>query len=312
MDWAEMLERMYSRWAGARGYSVAVGDRSAGEEAGIKSVELTVRGRWAYGHLKGEMRCAAACACMCALCTSVWQQHGACAAMLRRTSGAAITWPAARRHAGEKGTHRLVRSSPFNAKALRQTSFAGVEVLPLLALQQQAAAASAGLVIPDGDLEMSFMRAGGKGGQNVNKVETGEAACHAGSRAKPLGCAGLCSERGMQGLNRGSTATVHAHDLRMLLPRLLARRRAPDAPPDRAVCQVHRPPHAAAEPRDGAGATDRQAAGGAGGAAGGAAGRHPGRRRQGAATAGGSLLLWPERACMLWQQRADSNCCTEG
>lgn len=54
MDWAEMLERMYTRWAGDQGFSCTTSDRSVGEEAGIKGVELSIRGKWAYGYLKGE------------------------------------------------------------------------------------------------------------------------------------------------------------------------------------------------------------------------------------------------------------------
>lgn len=54
MDWASMLERMYSRWCSAQGYKVVVNDRQEGEEAGIKSVELSVEGRYAYGYLKGK------------------------------------------------------------------------------------------------------------------------------------------------------------------------------------------------------------------------------------------------------------------
>lgn len=53
MDWAEMLERMYTRWAADHGYGVQVSDRNPGEEAGIKGVELSISGRWAYGYLKG-------------------------------------------------------------------------------------------------------------------------------------------------------------------------------------------------------------------------------------------------------------------
>jgi peptide chain release factor 2 len=54
MDWAQQLERMYLRWATSLDYDVAVNDRSEGEEAGIKGVELSITGRWAYGYLKGE------------------------------------------------------------------------------------------------------------------------------------------------------------------------------------------------------------------------------------------------------------------
>ena len=115
-DWAEMLLRMYLRWAEERGYTAQVMDLSHGEEAGIKGATLELDGQYVYGLLKAE-----------------------------------------------RGVHRLVRLSPFDANHLRHTSFALVEVLP-------AADEDPEVNVRAEDLKVEFFRSSGPGGQNVQKV----------------------------------------------------------------------------------------------------------------------------------------------
>ncbi|WP_201767151.1 peptide chain release factor 2 [Clostridium sp. Ade.TY] len=117
-DWTEMLLRMYTRWCEKKGFIIETLDLIQGDEAGIKSVTLKVKGDFAYGYLKAE-----------------------------------------------KGIHRLVRISPYNANGKRQTSFASVEVLPELTKDQD-------IDIRTDDLKIDTFRASGAGGQHVNKTES--------------------------------------------------------------------------------------------------------------------------------------------
>ena len=117
-DWAEMLVRMYQRWADMSGYEFEIDDISSGQEAGILSATIVVRGRYAYGMLQAE-----------------------------------------------RGVHRLVRMSPFNAKHSRETSFALVQVFPLTEAVTE-------VQIDEKDLRIDTYRSSGAGGQHVNVTDS--------------------------------------------------------------------------------------------------------------------------------------------
>ena len=160
-DWANMLYRMYTRWAESHGWGVELLDKSDGEEAGIKSATIKISGKYAFGLAKAE-----------------------------------------------RGVHRLVRISPFNANGKRQTSFASLEVSPVLEDFEKA------ISIPPDDIVVETMRSGGAGGQNVNKVETAVRILH-----KPTGIVVKCQQQRSQ-LQNKETA------MQMLASKLLAIKQA--------------------------------------------------------------------------------------
>jgi peptide chain release factor 2 len=142
-DWAEMLLRMYVRWAEKRGYRTQILDLTQGEEAGIKSVTLEVNGRNAFGWLKAE-----------------------------------------------RGVHRLVRLSPFDAAHARHTSFALAEVLPEVQSLTE-------IQIDPEDLRIDVFRASGHGGQNVQKNATAVRITHL-----PTGIVVSCQNERSQARNK--------------------------------------------------------------------------------------------------------------
>ena len=155
-DWAEMLLRMYTRWAEQQGYKVALLGYQPGDVAGIKSASLEVQGPFAYGYLKSE-----------------------------------------------SGVHRLVRISPFDSSGRRHTSFASVFAYPEVDDTIE-------VEVRSNDVEMQTFRSGGKGGQNVNKLDTGVRLIWTGtlSNGEDAKVVAECTEERSQLQNRERAMTM--------------------------------------------------------------------------------------------------------